>query len=90
MEISPGWVSAGAAVVGGLVVPWVSNQIGAVKMTQKVIFDKLDSVTKELHEYKLHVAETYVNQAALEKILAPIERRLEAIEDDLRGGRTRV
>lgn len=100
MEISPGWVSAGAAV-GGLVVTvagfWIRSafetrdgQIAAVKSTQKILFDKLDSVTRELQEYKLHVAETYVNQAALEKLLMPVERRLEAIEDDLRGGRVRT
>ena len=89
MEISPGWVSAAAAVVGGLIVPWVNNQIGAVKSTQKTLFLKLDEVTKEFNEYKLHVAEHYMAEAKLEKMLLPIERRLEAIEDDLRGARTR-
>jgi len=98
MELSPGWVSAGCAI-GGLVVTvagfWIRSafevrdeQITAVKSTQKILFDKLDFQARELQEYKLHVAETYVNQGALEKLLAPIERRLDAIENDLRGVRS--
>lgn len=58
--------------------------IGALKATQKLLFDKADHAVSALHEYKLHVAETYVATAALEKMLHPIERRLEAIENDLR------
>lgn len=107
VELSSGWVSAGAAV-GGLVVTiagfWIRSAFearderikaaetlhaadtAAVKTTQKLLFEKLDSQGRELQEYKLHVAETYVNQAALEKLLAPVERRLEAIENDLRSG----
>lgn len=99
MEINSGWVSAGCAV-SGLVVTvagfWIRSafeardgQIAAVKVTQKLLFDKLDTQTRELQEYKLHVAETYVNQAALEKLLTPIERRLENIEKDLRGEHAR-
>ena len=89
MEISPGWVSAGAAVIGGLIVPWVSNQISAVKVTQKLLFEKYDKLNSDFNDYKLHVAETYIADAKLEKILRPIERRLEAIEDDLHGTRVR-
>lgn len=100
MEISPAWVGASATVVG-VVATVATNlvrsafaerdvQIAATKATQKILFDKLDTQARELHEYKLHVAETYVNQAALEKMLHPIERRLEAIENDLRGDRARA
>lgn len=56
----------------------------ALKTTQTLLFAKLDTQNHELQNYKLHVAETYVNQAALEKLLGPIERRLETIEGDLR------
>lgn len=94
MEISPGWVSAGAGVAGLVTTVagmWIRSafatrdeQIAAIKATQKILFEKLDVVGRELQEYKLHVAETYVNQAALEKLLLPIERRLETIEQDLR------
>lgn len=94
MEISAGWVSAVAAVgsvitaVAGM---WIRSaftardeQIIATKTTQKILFGKFDTVNEDLQKYKLHVAETYVNQAALEKLLSPIERRLENIEKDLR------
>jgi|CXWL01.1.fsa_nt_gi hypothetical protein len=64
-------------------------EVAGVKSTQKTLFEKLDAVTDALHKYKLHVAETYVIQSALEKILYPIERRLQAIENDLRGERSR-
>lgn len=100
MEINPGWVSATAAVVG--VVATIATTIvrgafmdrdqrlDAVKGTQKVLFDKLDIVSHDLNEYKLRVAETYVNQAALEKLLDPVNRRLEAIEQDLRNARSKT
>lgn len=97
MDINPGWVSASAAV-GGIVATVATTlirgafadrdgRIEALKSTQKVLFDKLDNVTTALNDYKLHVAETYVNEGNLEKLLEPISRRLESIEDDLRGAR---
>ena len=92
MELSPGWVTAAAAstsLVGGVLIRWVDSSIKSVRTTQKLLFEKSDIAARELQEYKLHVAETYVNQAALEKMLRPIERRLEAIENDLRGDRAR-
>lgn len=58
-----------------------------IKSTQKILFGKLDEANKSLSEYKLHVAETYVNQAALEKLLSPIERRLGSIEEDIRSAK---
>ncbi len=97
MEISAGWVTAGAAV-GTLFVTvatlWIKSafdtrdqRIEAMKLTQLTLFNKLDAVTLDLHAYKLHVAETYVADAKLQKMLDPIDRRLEAIEKDLRGTR---
>ena len=53
--------------------------------TARTLFGKIDENRQELADYKLHVAETYVNQAALEKLLGPIERRLESIEEDIRS-----
>ena len=63
----------------------LNAHIITAKTAERVLFSKLDTTTRELQDYKLYVAETYVNQAALEKMLHPIERRLEAIENDLRG-----
>ena len=62
-------------------------QIQSMRNSQNVLFNKLDAVVLELHEYKLHVAETYVNEAKLEKLFDPINRRLENIEDGLRDDR---
>lgn len=99
MEINPGWVSACATVAGvvatvaGVLVRGAfhdrDQRLDALKSTQKVLFEKLDLVTHDLNEYKLRVAETYVNQGALEKLLDPIQRRLEAIENDIRNERRR-
>lgn len=55
-----------------------------LKATQSVLFNKLDKQTDEFAGYKLHVAETYIAEAKLEKIIAPVVNRLERIEDDLR------
>lgn len=56
----------------------------ATRETQGTLFGKYDTVHLELQSYKLHVAETYVNQAALQKMIDPIDRRLENIEKELR------
>ena len=95
MDINAGWVSAGAAVAGlittiaGFAIRSAfasrDEQIAAAKGTMKLLFDRFDGVNKGLQDYKLHVAETYINQSALEKLFIPIERRLEIIEDELRG-----
>jgi hypothetical protein len=94
MNISPGWVSAAATVLGLIgsgLFAWLRSvdaaqeaRITEVKNTQKTLFDKHDKLAADLQAYKLHVAESYVNQAALEKLLLPIERRLGSIEEDLR------
>lgn len=60
-----------------------------VKDTQKTLFDKLDALTHDHQAYKLHVAETYIGEAKIEKLVAPILERLSRIEDDLRRERTR-
>lgn len=96
MELNAGWVSASATVAGVIITVagmWIRSAfatrdeyITAIKSTQKVLFEKLDIVTRELQAYKLHVAETYVNQAALQKMLDPIDRRLENIEKEMRTG----
>lgn len=97
MELNPAWVSATAAVVSIVVV--VSSMlikdafaardyaIGVVKNTQKTLFDKLDATSNELHVYKLHVAETYVNREVLREQLAPITEGLKEIRDGLRDDR---
>lgn len=90
MEISAGWASASATVaglVGGTIVRWVDNSITAVKSTQKLLFDKHDKVERELQDYKLHVAETYVNREVLREQLAPINAGLKEIRDELREER---
>lgn len=95
MDINAGWVGAATTVFGALSTmagAWVKSALAtrdeaiqATKNAQKLLFEKSDVQTRELQEYKLHVAETYVNQAALQKMLDPIDRRLENIEKDLRG-----
>lgn len=59
------------------------DDVNKLRESVKTLFGKHDAVVKELNDYKLHVAETYVNQAALEKMLQPMERRLERIEESL-------
>lgn len=63
----------------------------ALRSTVKVLFEKVDHLVQQFQDYKLHVAETYVNTSALEKMLQahvdPIHRRLESIEKDLRSER---
>lgn len=60
----------------------------AARETQKVLFEKLDATHRELTEYKLRVAETYVATANLKEMLAPIVSRLDRIEDHMPGSRS--
>lgn len=95
----PSWLTAVATVAGVLGTGGAAimhgalekrdEKIAALERNQKLLWEKQDAVAKELHEYKLHVAETYVNEAKLEKLLDPINRRLESIENDLRQERAR-
>lgn len=61
--------------------------VAALKATQKIVFDKLDTVTREHHDYKLHVAETYVNREVLREQLLPINEALKEIRHDLQEER---
>lgn len=61
----------------------------AVRETQGTLFGKLDALHREHQDYRLHVAETYIGEAKIEKLLGPIVNRLERIENDLRGDRER-
>lgn len=89
-----GWLTAAATVAGvigtagaafvQIALSTRDQRIASLASGQKILFDKLDAAVAELHAYKLHVAETYVNEAKLEKLLDPINRRLENIENDLR------
>lgn len=95
----PGWLTAVGTVAGVLGTGGAAlihsalasrdTAIDNLRRSQTALFAKFDDVVKELHEYKLHVAETYVNEAKLEKLLDPINRRLESIENDLRSERAR-
>ncbi len=97
MELTPAGISAGAAVftavsaVAGLIIRDAfatrDVQIAAVKTTQGVLFTKLDKHETDLHNHRLHTAETYVNRDMLKEALAPITKTLEEIKDDLREDR---
>lgn len=62
----------------------------AVRDTQGTLFGKLDQLHREHQDYRLHVAETYIGEAKIEKLFAPVISRLERIENDLRGDRERA
>lgn len=103
MEISAQWFGAGitaAVAVGGVLVRWTHSavrderdarerDIAALKATQKVLFDRYDKLSEDFNDYRLHVAETYVAEAKLEKMFEPLNRRLENIEEGLRAERGR-
>lgn len=93
IELTPSWVSAGIAafsVVGTGIAAWLRSvdaaqeaRIKDVKATQKILFDKHDSVSNALQNYKLEVATTYVNREILKEALAPINKSLENIQHEL-------
>ncbi len=95
MDISAGQVEAAAgvaAIVVAVVGSALHNSFAArderltgLAATAKNLYEKHDEDVARLNDYKLHVAETYVNLPALEKIFAPLNRRLENIESELRG-----
>lgn len=94
MEISPGWVGAGATVaslVGGGLAAWLRGidkaqevRIAEVKNTQRTLFEKYDRISADIQAERVHVAETYVNREVLREQLAPINKALEKIDADLR------
>lgn len=87
------WVGLGltaVSVVGGGITAWLRNidarqekDLEKVRSTQSLLFTKHDSVTRELQEYKLHVAETYINRSMLIELLKPLEKRLDLIDQRL-------
>ncbi len=90
MDISAGWVSASVtavSLVGGGIVRWVDSSIASVRSNQRTMFEKHDKVERDLQDYKLHVAETYVNREVLREQLAPINAGLKEIRDELREER---
>lgn len=60
----------------------------AVKDTQRILFEKLDTHHREFQDYRLVVAEKYVAVGALKEMFAPLVARLDSIEHDLRGERS--
>ena len=95
MDISAGWVEAISGVaaisvtIGGTLLHSAfssrDSRLTGLAATCKNLYEKHDEDVAKLNEYKLHVAETYVNLPALEKIFAPLNRRLESIESELRN-----
>lgn len=58
-----------------------------LKENQRKVWEKYDALVREFQDYKLHVAETYVCEAKVEKVLAPLVERLKAIEEEMRDRR---
>ena len=90
MELTPSGIVATCTVmgfVGGGLVRWVDSSVKAVKVTQKLLFEKHDEVVKDANALRLHVAETYVSRGALKEQLAPIMDGLKEIRDELRQDR---
>ncbi len=95
MNVSAGWVEAASGAVAVFVTitgTLLHNafsvrdaRLSGLAATAKNLYEKHDEDVARLNEYKLHVAETYVNLPALEKIFAPLNRRLESIETELRN-----
>ena len=97
MEVTPAlaasFVSAGIGIVGGISA-WLRSvdaaqerRIGEVKAAQKLLFEKHDAVTREHQDYRLYVAEKYVNREILREQLAPINKALDSIQQELRDER---
>lgn len=90
MELNAAWVGVGTSVIvaaGGGLIRWVDNSVKAVKVTQKLLFEKHDEVVKDTNALRLHVAETYVSRGALKEQLEPIMGALKEIRDELRQER---
>ena len=93
MKIDSGIITAACAIialVGGALTAWINHQLIAIKNTQKLLFNKHDEIIKDLSNYKLHVAESFVNREVLKEALQPIYKSLDRIEkeiQDARGGK---
>lgn len=86
MNINADSITAGAAVAS-VVVPIFGYWISGIKRTQITLFSKHDQLNKELTDYKLEVAKTYINREALNEALAPIKDTLKEIRQDLHNDR---
>lgn len=82
MNINVGIVLA-ASAVAGVIVPLIASWLNGIKKTQAVMFGKHDALSKDLQDYKLKVAETYVNKEALREALQPINDALKELRQDL-------
>lgn len=65
-------------VLIGFVASWF---IKPNKDQLEVAFKKIDDLRKELSDYKLHVAETYVTDTALERHFERIESQIAEIKE---------
>ena len=86
MTIDSNWIMA-AGTVAGLVATIFGYLTASTKRSIGLLFAKVDDIVEDLNDYKLLAAEKYVNRETLKELLIPIERRLEAIEQDLRKRR---
>lgn len=94
MEITPGWAAVTISAIGMIgagVATWLrtidstqEKALNGIKATQITLFTKHDEVSTSLHNYKIHVAENYVNREILKEQLAPISRALDNIQEDLK------
>lgn len=99
MEVTPALAASCISAligIGGGISAWLRSvdaaqekRIGEVKLTQKVLFDKHDDVVNSFQDYRLYVAEKYVNREVLREQLAPINKALDAISQELRDDRKR-
>ena len=90
MRIDSGIVTAICAVIaliGGALIAWINHQLSAIKNTQKLLFSKHDDIIKDLSDYKLHIAESFVNREVLKEALQPIYKSLDRIEREIQDAR---
>lgn len=65
-------------------VRWVLGGFGALAMgVVSVLWGRLSSVEKIVHEHKLHVADTYVKATAFDKAIDRVINKLEEISAKL-------
>ncbi len=73
----------------------LSEDVKNARETQKTLFGKIDSLnkdiqdqrlamSKEMQDQRVHVAETYVSETALEKTMAPMREMLDDIRQQLK------
>lgn len=97
MELTAAGIGASATVVSvistvaGLLIRDAFStrdaKISNLRDSAKLLFDKHDVVVKDINEYRLRVAETYVNREVLHEQLGPINAALKEIRDEMREER---